>query len=149
MGRSGIEGNSNNECEVSFGFNKYKNPELLDLRNSIANTIANALFMVPGNLPSTPLKGVDISQYFYKEESEVSADVIKRDLIATCGMLPGGASISTVDYSIQPTTTGQNVFLLIVKVAFNSGDESLLGIGMRQNINNKDIIDFNFDYVDL
>lgn len=149
MSDSGKEGNGNNECEISFGFNKYKKPELLDLRTSIANTVTNALFMVPGNIPSAPKMGVDINQYFYREESQISPDVIKRDLIATCGSLPGGAFISAVDYSIQQTTSNQSVFLLIIKIVFNSGEESLLGVGMQQNVNTREVVRFNFDYVDL
>lgn len=149
MATQGLEGNQNHECEVSFNFNKYKNPEMLNLRTSAANTIINALFMVPGNNPSSPLDGVDIRQYFYQEESAISADKIKADLVRTCGSLPGGALITAVDYSTQQTTENQTVFLLIIKIAFSSEEESVLGVALQQRSANKDIINFNFDYVDI
>ena len=51
-----------------FGVDKYKEPKLLDRKDTIANAIIDACFMVPGNLPSLPHVGVNIRQYFYKEE---------------------------------------------------------------------------------
>ena len=143
-------GNGNNEAEVSFSFNKYKQPELLDLRQSVANIICNALFMVPGNVPSMPSAGVDIRQYFYVEESSISTEKIKFDLMNTCGYLPGGAKIVNVDYSTQTTTDGIAIFLLIVRISFPGEDgESALGIALKQDSNQNDYINFNFEYVDI
>ena len=110
-------GNGNNEAEVTFSFNKYKKPELLNLRKSVAEIIYNALIMVPGNIPSMPEAGCNIRQYFYQEDSAVSGDKIKFDLINTCGYLPGGATITNVDCSTQTDTDGVTVFLLIIKIA--------------------------------
>ena len=143
-------GNGNNEAEVSFSFNKYKKPELLNLRQSVANIICNALFMVPGNIPSMPTAGVDIRQYFYKEESSISSEKIKYDLMNTCGYLPGGATIVNVDYSTQTTTDGVTVFLLIIRISFPGEEgDTALGVALKQNSNKNDYINFNFEYVDI
>ena len=142
-------GNGNNEAEVTFSFNKYKKPELLNLR-SVAEIIYNALIMVPGNIPSMPEAGCNIRQYFYQEDSAVSGDKIKFDLINTCGYLPGGATITNVDCSTQTDTDGVTVFLLIIKISFPSEDgDTALGIILKENSKQNDKINFNFDYVDF
>ena len=143
-------GNGNKEAEVTFSFNKYKKPELLNLRKSVAEIIYNALIMVPGNIPSMPEAGCDIRQYFYQEDSAVSGDKIKFDLINTCGYLPGGATITNVDCSTQTDTDGVTVFLLIIKISFPSEDgDTALGIILKENSKQNDKINFNFDYVDF
>ena len=145
-----VYGNGNNEAEVTFSFNKYKKPELLNLRKSVAEIIYNALIMVPGNIPSMPGAGCNIRQYFYQEDSAVSGDKIKFDLINTCGYLPGGATITNVDCSTQTDTDGVTVFLLIIKISFPSEDgDTALGIILKENSKQNDKINFNFDYVDF
>ena len=140
-------GNGNNEAEVSFSFNKYKQPELLDLRQSVANIICNALFMVPGNIPSMPTKGVNIQQYFYKEESYLSSDKIRSDLEDCCGKSICGATIGNVDFSTQQTTTGDTIFVLIIVVSFDAGEKEMLGIAMKQTKDS--YVKFNFDYIPI
>ena len=137
---------ANNVKDVSFGFNKYKEPDLKSLKESVANSIVNACFMVPGNLPGMPTVGVNIKQYFYKEESELSADKITADVQYACGKLISGASIIAVDFSVQKTTYGDYVFLLIIKVNFPEDGDQLLGVMMRQEDNR---VKFNFEYMDL
>lgn len=137
---------SGNVKDVSFDFNKYKEPDLKSLKESVANSIVNACFMIPGNLPGMPTVGVNIKQYFYKEESELSADKITADVQYACGKLISGATIIAVDFSVQKTTYGDYVFLLIVKVAFPKDGEQLLGVMMTQQDNR---VKFNFEYMDL
>jgi len=137
---------ANNVKDVSFGFNKYKEPDLKSLKESVANSIVNACFMVPGNLPGLPTVGVNIKQYFYKEESELSADKITADVQYACGKLISGASIIAVDFSVQKTTYGDYIFLLIIKVNFPEDGDQLLGVMMTQQDNR---VKFNFEYMDL
>ena len=97
-----------------------------------------------------PEAGCNIRQYFYQEDSAVSGDKIKFDLINTCGYLPGGATITNVDCSTQTDTDGATVFLLIIKISFPSEDgDTALGIILKENSKQNDKINFNFDYVDF
>lgn len=137
---------SGNVKDVSFSFNKYKEPDLKSLKESVANSIVNACFMVPGNLPGLPTVGVNIKQYFYKEESELSADKITADVQYACGKLISGASIVAVDFSVQKTSKGDYVFLLIIKVRFPEDGDQLLGVMMTQDDNR---VKFNFEYMDI
>lgn len=131
--------------DVSFSVNKYHEADLKDRKTTIANTIINACFMVPGNNPSTPLAGVNITQYFYKEDSAISSDKIKKDIEATCGRIICGATIGAVDFSVQTTSIGEVVFLLLIRVKFSPDEEEMLGITMQQKQNK--YVHFNFDYV--
>ena len=131
--------------DVTFEFDKYLQPRLLERKNAVATAIINALFMVPGNLPSMPTVGVDITQYFYKEENSLSAAKIQTDLEACCGKSICGAILGNVDFSVQKTTTGDFVFLLIIRVKFSPTDDELLGITMKKTKDS--YVKFNFDYV--
>lgn len=133
--------------DVTFGFDKYNQALLSDRKTTIANAIINACFMVPGNLPSMPNKGVNIRQYFYKEENSISSDKIKQDLEATCGKVICGAVIKSVDFSTQKTTKNDVVFLLIILLSFSPDKEELLGITMQQKQDK--YVKFNFDYIDV
>lgn len=130
-----------------FGVDKYKEPKLLDMKDTVANAIIDACFMVPGNLPSLPHVGVNIRQYFYKEETSISSDKIKKDLEACCGRTISGATIGKVDFSVQRTNNNDYVFLLILVVSFSPGEEELLGITMKPDKDN--YVHFNFDYVPI
>lgn len=136
-----------NDKDVSFAFNKYNEAELSERRTTVANTVINACFMIPGNLPSDPTKGVNIKQYFYKEQDAISTEKIRNDLIAACGQIICGATIGSVDFSVQKIGDGDTIFLLIIMVTFNPGEQEMLGITMKQT--SKDYVKFNFDYVKL
>ena len=133
--------------DVTFGFDKYLNPKLLDRKATIANTIINALFMVPGNIPSMPTKGANIRQYFYKEESYLSSDKIRTDLEDCCGKSICGATLGNIDFSTQQTSEGDIIFVLIIAVKFSVNEQELLGIVMKQTKDS--YVKFNFDYVPI
>ena len=133
--------------DVLFEFDKYNNAKLIDRKTTIASSIINALFMVPGNLPSYPTIGANVKQYFYKEETALSASKIKTDLEAACGKIIHGALIGNVDFSVQKTTTGDTIFLLIIMVKFSATDEEMLGITMKETLDK--YVRFNFEYVNM
>ena len=135
-----------NSSEVSFGFDKYNKPKQLNLRETVANTIINALFLEEGNNPALPNLGINIRQYFYSFEEDLDGDLIQQQLEAACGTLPGGATIDAVDFSIQDTTANDKVFLIIIKINFAVNDTKVLGIMLKDE---KDAVRFNFDYVDI
>lgn len=135
--------------DVSFEFNKYNEMDLLSEDETIANIIVNSLFLVPGNIPGMPTKGVDLrNKYMYKSEDEYSSETLKTALVNTCGDMIGGAIISDVDLSIQQTTEGESIFLLIVRIMKQDQDR-LLGITMMEDTPKSEKIRFNFDYVDI
>jgi hypothetical protein len=133
--------------DVVFGFNKYKQAELGDRKTAIANAIINACFMVPGNNPSMPGVGVNIRQYFYKEQSAISSDKIRQDIEASCGTIICGATIGAVDFSFQKTADNDLIFLLIIMIKFSQTEQEILGITMKQKEDS--YVKFNFDYIPI
>ena len=132
------------EKDVTFLFDKYGDPELLELKESIAQQIINALFMVPGNLPSLPHIGVNIKQYLYRTDTSYVSAEIEQKLKDACGVVICGVVINSVDFSVQTTSNGQAVFLIMVRIAFpNTKDDTILGVSVVQT---KDIVKFNFAY---
>lgn len=133
---------------VTFEFNKYNQPKLLDLKDTVASDIINAIIMKPGNLPSRPNDGVDFFDMIaYSEDDGTLGDQIKARIDNTCGTLPGGVHIQATDISMQQTTDGELVALLIVKLSIPQEDNtSLLGIALSKR---KDIVRFNFDYIEM
>lgn len=135
-----------NYSEVSFEFDKYNKPKQLNLRETVANTIINALFMESGNNPAMPNLEINIRQYFYSYEEDLNGDLIQQQLETACGTLPGGATIDAVDFSVQETTANDKVFLIVIKISFGVNDTKALGIMLKDE---KDAVRFNFDYVDI
>lgn len=130
-----------------FGFDKYHEPALLSRKDTIAHAILDACFMVPGNLPTLPHIGVNIRQYFYKEQSAISTEKIKADLEQCCGQSICGATIESVDFSTQKIANNEYIFLLILVIRFSPTDKELLGITMKQTQDN--YVNFNFEYVPM
>lgn len=135
--------------DVSFGFNKYNEMDVLSEDETIANTIVNSLFLSPGNVPGLPTKGVDLrNKYMYKTDDSYSSEALKNAIINTCGRTVCGAIISDVDISIQKTTTEESIFLVIVRI-IKGGKEKILGITMMEDKSKSEKIKFNFDYIDI
>ena len=138
------------ESDVAFSFNKYGEPEMLNLKDTVAQGIINALFMVPGNLPSLPHIGVNIRQYLYRSDTGYIATEIEQKLKEACGVILNGVVINWVDFSVQKTTKGESVFLLMIRLTFpktltDPGEESVLGVSVVQK---KELVKFNFAYTE-
>ena len=133
--------------DITFNLNKYGNPEMLDVKTSVAHQIVNALFMVPGNLPSMPTIGVNIRQYLYRYDTDYVSSEIEAKLKEACGSVISGAFVDSVDFSVQKTSKNESVFLILVRVTFPDNNEELLGISVKEN--KDDTINFNFDYADI
>lgn len=82
--------------EVTFGINKYKKAVMLNTKETIAQTVINALLMVPGNLISNPLVGVNIMQYLYHKLEDIDTNKIMNDLQFAIGDTLGDNVLSDV-----------------------------------------------------
>ena len=138
----------NHENGVTFDFNKYNQPKLLSLKDSIASDIINAIIMKKGNLPSRPNEGIDFFDMIsYMEEDNTLGESLSVMIQNTCGVLPGGASIEATDISTQKTTEGELVALLVIKLSIpQEENSSLLGVAIAKS---NDRVRFNFDYVTM
>ena len=132
---------------ITFKYDKYNKPELLDMKQNVVDIIINTCFMIPGNLPGLPNIGANIRQYFYKPESELSSEKIGADIIQAIGNNIAGTIIHGIEFSIQPTkNTNETIFLLIIKIQFPSEPEQLLGIALKTDA---ETVTYNFSYTNL
>ena len=99
--------------EATFNIDKYKKPVLLSEKESLVQLILNALFMVPGNLPSHPNAGVNILKYLYKPMSDSMSAEIESSLRATCGTSLADTILKSVLTEIVETEYGPTMILLI------------------------------------
>ena len=99
--------------------------------------------MIPGNLPSLPHIGVNIKQYLYKTDTSYNSTEIEQKLKEACGAVICGVVINSVDFSVQKTSNGQSVFLIMIRITFPNNINSILGVSVVQA---NEIVKFNFAY---
>ena len=109
--------------EATFNIDKYKKPVLLSEKESMVQLILNALFMVPGNLPSHPRAGVNILKYLYKPMSDAVSAEIEASLKITCGESLANTIVNSVVTQIVETEDGPAMVLLI-RLNIDTEDDS-------------------------
>lgn len=128
--------------EITFRINKYKETALLNDKDSLVQIILNALLMVPGNLPSQPLKGVNIFQYMYhRMESDAMSDIILTDLQNTVGDSIGMA-INNLTVDVLETEDGPLFFIILHVLAGDEEESVALAV---QKVN--EIVRFNYSFL--
>ena len=63
--------------EVDFGFDNFGKQKILSNKDSIAQLFRNLLFLVPGQLPSLPHIGINITKYIYKLVDDINLENLK------------------------------------------------------------------------
>lgn len=128
--------------ELTFRINKYKETALLNDKDSLVQIILNALLMVPGNLPSQPLKGVDIFQYMYhRMDSDALSDTVLTDLKNTVGDSVGMA-INNLTVDTLETEEG-TLFLLVLHVQVGNEDVNIALAVQKVN----EVVKFNYSFL--
>lgn len=131
-----------NGREATFGIDKYKKPVLLDEKESLIQLIKNAFFMIPGNDPLHPTRGVNITQYLWKTEDQVDSTKIYDDLINCCN------DTSVTDH-VNSLTAGvtniEGIPTLLVALRVTVADqEDQLAIAIQSKDN---YVHFNYKYL--
>lgn len=103
------------KAEVTYDVDMYKKPLLKSDSDGIMQTVLNAAFMKPGNLPSLPKVGADITQYLYKFDNQLDTNKIIEDIKFACGETLVGASLGDIIFQVVPYK-GENIFLLKIDV---------------------------------
>lgn len=111
--------------EISFKIDRYNNTALLSDKESLVQIIMNALLMVPGNLPSQPLKGVNIFKYLY---TQIDSDIMSSEVLSQLQYTVGSDIASTISNLsvVLSDLNGQGpTFLLIIQLRVNNEDNTL------------------------
>lgn len=113
--------------EVTFGINKYKKAVMLNTKETIAQTVINALLMVPGNLISNPLVGVNIMQYLYHKLEDIDTNKIMNDLQFAIGDTLGDNVLSDVSVvSLRDPNGDAMVVTVRLRMPDTREDDSLV-----------------------
>ena len=113
--------------EVTFGINKYKKAVMLNTKETIAQTVINALLMVPGNLISNPLVGVNIMQYLYHKLEDIDTNKIMNDLQFAIGDALGDNVLSDVSVvSLRDPNGDAMVVTVRLRMPDTREDDSLV-----------------------
>ena len=113
--------------EVTFGINKYKKAVMLNTKETIAQTVINAILMVPGNLISNPLVGVNIMQYLYHKLEDIDTNKIMNDLQFAIGDTLGDNVLSDVSVvSLRDPNGDAMVVTVRLRMPDTREDDSLV-----------------------
>ena len=89
------------------------------------------LFGKPGCYPSIPSLGMDISQYVYKFDNEISTEDIKVELAKQCEDF--SESIDTGNLDVVSTIYRGNVMLIIILPIITDSQQVQLSLGITTN----------------
>lgn len=113
-----------NGREIAFTTDKYNNPVYLSKRESLAQIILNALFLVPGNLPSHPERGVNIVKYLNKTSGSVNELQILEELKKTCGKDLVADEIESLSFQTVKYD-GTDIALIMLKLKIDNTDDMM------------------------
>ena len=125
-----------------FGLDNFDKPKVLNQTESMENDILNLLFMRPGQFPSLPYLGIDISQYLYMHFDDINTDFIKKEIASQCTdflpyVISGKLDVIKTRMRNQP--------VLIIKVpTIQRDDDSSLMIGITKDL--QDEIKYNWKF---
>lgn len=70
------------QSEVEYGLDNFGKAKVLNTSESVATVLLHLLFLRPGQLPSQPHIGIDISKYLYQFEEDISVDQLRNEITA-------------------------------------------------------------------
>lgn len=135
--------------EVDFGLDNFKQPKVLSKKDSVVQIILSMFFLRPGNYPSMPHIGINISKYLYATEGELDPEELKRDIFNQCSELMEEISIGDVQVAIVDVNgTGTLVVVLPLTGDFNDEgvETNVLTLGFQQSLQGNVL--FNYRFVD-
>lgn len=66
--------------DPQFGLDNFQQPKLLSKNESVAQSFMNLLMLRPGQLPSMPRVGINISKYLYTFEDDVTNNTLLEEI---------------------------------------------------------------------
>lgn len=130
--------------EITFKIDKYKKPVLLNTKESLAQTIINALLMVPGNLPGNPLVGVNVMQYLYRKIDDVDSNKIMEDLRFAIGETLGDTVLDDVSIASVRDPEGDILVVTVrLRMPDTREDDSLVVLLKKKD----DRVHFNYKFM--
>lgn len=94
--------------DATFTLDAFGKPKVIEEIDVVKNTILYVLFSKPGQYPSIPDIGLDISNMLYAFYDDIDEDELKQEIISQCGALgiffeKGNIQIRKIKYHNQPS----------------------------------------------
>lgn len=126
--------------DVLFGLDNFHKPMMKSANDALAQSILNILFMKPGQLPSQPHVGVNISKYLYEfgDELESIRDEIVNNIQNQCRALSRLINVDGIQMAVI-NHEGQDIMMLVIPVI---GETNIVYAFSKKN----DTVLFNYKF---
>lgn len=124
----------------TFAINDYNQPKYMSDMESKVTDILMILLGKPGFYPSIPSLGMDIQQYLYMFEDEISTEAIKAELVRQCNEFED--DIDTGDLDVVATTWKDHLMLIFVLPIINDVKKTAVALGITTNTNGELVYKF-------
>jgi len=133
--------------EITFGLNNFGKQKTLPLAETIGQLVLDILLLKPGQLPSLPHIGMDIKQYLYKFEEDISSEYIISQLQSQCSELSTYIDTNSFQVLVFPVDKENILFISMKLTSLVSEEPKELLIGFKKP-SNSDKIKFNYTITD-
>lgn len=94
--------------DTTFELNEFNEPRIRSEIETLKDALLFVLFTKPGQYPSLPMIGLDISKYLYEFYDSINEDDLKTQIIDQCNLLGvyingGSILIKKIKYHEKPT----------------------------------------------
>lgn len=124
----------------TFSINDFGNPRVLSTMESFVTDIMMILFGKPGFYPSIPSLGMNIQQYMYKFDDEISTEDLKVKLAKQCDDFSD--EIDTGNLDIVTTKYKGNLMLIFILPVINDSKQVQLSLGITTNTRGELVYNF-------
>lgn len=124
----------------TFAVNDFDNPRVLSTLESFVTDVLMILFGRPGFYPSIPSLGMNIQQYMYKFDDEVSTEDLKVKLAKQCDDFSD--TIDTGNLDVVSTKYKGNLMLIFILPVINDSKEVQLSLGITTNTRGEIVYNF-------
>lgn len=124
----------------TFSINDFGNPRVLSTMESFVTDIMMILFGKPGFYPSIPSLGMNIQQYMYKFDDEISTEDLKVKLAKQCDDFSD--EIDTGNLDIVTTKYKGNLMLIFILPVINDSKQVQLSLGVTTNTRGELVYNF-------
>lgn len=130
--------------DVGFGKDNFQKSKIFDQQDSLVNYILNILLMKPGNLPSQPLLGVDITKYIQNNMETLDTETLKGLITSNCQDLISYITNDDIYVGVVTDNEGKGVLVIKIPILIDVEEENQVDVYYafyRDELNN---LQFNF-----
>ena len=130
--------------EVDYGLDNFGKPKVSSNPDSLATLIIHLLFLKPGQIPSQPNLGLNITQYLYDFSDSIDTASLRQSITNQAPYLLEYIDVYNMTVAIKDDDNGQGILYIIIPLLLS---QSLLAIGIKNNQTSNQTT-FNYKIID-